>query len=521
MRCILAIAIGCMTFAPVFAETVPVSITTFSADDLKENAKREAKREKVVRTFCRRARAAHGRMEKLLPLKDDEWDRAFEFVDDLERGKANCPKDPDLAIALMDSLVANSSPFHIDDSWINRLARMLLNRGRPEDLVRAEELVRIMWVRNINYLYPTALAPHWTEAERTAFIARDDVWAYLQAQAVRYPQTNDKLIEAWLDPQSPRFDPVKGIAQLEAHSSVFDWVRAANLLLEGRLVPADPARAETLLWKAAQFDDNARLVLLDVLQPRLTSKDPGVRAPLLKRFLPWFQTGTPLSEPLRERLTKVYLLELDAPDALQQRDAAQLLTAIATQGTASAVPPLLRWINNVLRARNDPRQNAARTMLARLITANIAPARTMLDQEFARHGGLIEAGAWTPDPARPVGFDKYITSNDYPTRALREEREGIVQAWAVIGPDGRVVLVEVEPSGSPDLDQMVRGIVQRRFRRTFTEYPGRYVRIKLLPIQFRIQHCDKDEPVTKPVEGAALVDGLSCFQTLIQETPVV
>ena len=91
----------------------------------------------------------------------------------------------------------------------------------------------------------------------------------------------------------------------------------------------------------------------------------------------------------------------------------------------------------------------------------------------------------------------------------------------MIGPDGRVVLVEVEPSGSPDLDQMVRGIVQRRFRRTFTEYPGRYVRIKLLPIQFRIQHCDKDEPVTKPVEGAALVDGLSCFQTLIQETPVV
>lgn len=46
-----------------------------------------------------------------------------------------------------------------------------------------------------------------------------------------------------------------------------------------------------------------------------------------------------------------------------------------------------------------------------------------------------------------------VSDRDYPSAAIREEREGITRFRLAIGPDGRVTGCEVTvSSGSPDLD---------------------------------------------------------------------
>lgn len=59
----------------------------------------------------------------------------------------------------------------------------------------------------------------------------------------------------------------------------------------------------------------------------------------------------------------------------------------------------------------------------------------------------------------------WATTNDYPTRALREEREGTTGFRVTVGPDGRVTGCSVtSSSGSPDLDDATCANVTRRAR---------------------------------------------------------
>jgi len=59
----------------------------------------------------------------------------------------------------------------------------------------------------------------------------------------------------------------------------------------------------------------------------------------------------------------------------------------------------------------------------------------------------------------------WATTNDYPTRALREEREGTTSFRVTVGPDGRVTDCSVtSSSGSPDLDDATCANVKRRAR---------------------------------------------------------
>ena len=59
----------------------------------------------------------------------------------------------------------------------------------------------------------------------------------------------------------------------------------------------------------------------------------------------------------------------------------------------------------------------------------------------------------------------WATSNDYPSRALREEREGTTGFRVSIGPDGRVTDCQItSSSGSPDLDEATCANVTRRAR---------------------------------------------------------
>ena len=71
-----------------------------------------------------------------------------------------------------------------------------------------------------------------------------------------------------------------------------------------------------------------------------------------------------------------------------------------------------------------------------------------------------------PKQATPKGNPgNWATTNDYPTRALREEREGTTSFRVTFGPDGRVTSCEITgSSGSDDLDAATCSNVTRRAR---------------------------------------------------------
>ena len=73
-----------------------------------------------------------------------------------------------------------------------------------------------------------------------------------------------------------------------------------------------------------------------------------------------------------------------------------------------------------------------------------------------------------PKQATPKGNPaNWATTNDYPSRALREEREGTTGFRVTVGPDGRVQSCDVtSSSGSSDLDDATCANVTRRARFT-------------------------------------------------------
>ncbi len=73
---------------------------------------------------------------------------------------------------------------------------------------------------------------------------------------------------------------------------------------------------------------------------------------------------------------------------------------------------------------------------------------------------------FTPKGAQPKGNPgNWATTNDYPTRALREEREGVTGFRVAVGTDGRATSCDVtSSSGSSDLDQATCANVLRRAR---------------------------------------------------------
>lgn len=71
-----------------------------------------------------------------------------------------------------------------------------------------------------------------------------------------------------------------------------------------------------------------------------------------------------------------------------------------------------------------------------------------------------------PKAAAPRGNPaSWANANDYPSRALREEREGVTRFSVTVGPDGRVASCQVTgSSGHSDLDDTTCKLIQRRGR---------------------------------------------------------
>ena len=78
------------------------------------------------------------------------------------------------------------------------------------------------------------------------------------------------------------------------------------------------------------------------------------------------------------------------------------------------------------------------------------------------------APAFTPKGARPKGDPaNWVTTDDYPPRALREMRGGVTGFRLTVGTDGRVTGCDVtSSSGSADLDQAACSYATRRAKFT-------------------------------------------------------
>ena len=74
--------------------------------------------------------------------------------------------------------------------------------------------------------------------------------------------------------------------------------------------------------------------------------------------------------------------------------------------------------------------------------------------------------AFQPKGAVPRGNPgSWATTNDYPSRALREEREGTTGFRVTVGPDGRVTDCQItSSSGHSDLDEATCSNIRRRAR---------------------------------------------------------
>ena len=74
---------------------------------------------------------------------------------------------------------------------------------------------------------------------------------------------------------------------------------------------------------------------------------------------------------------------------------------------------------------------------------------------------------FTPKSPTPKGSGQgnWVTTNDYPSRALREEREGVTGYRVTVGPDGKVADCQItSSSGSSDLEEATCANIRRRAR---------------------------------------------------------
>lgn len=474
-----------------------------------ETPEERAAREKLDRTFCRKVQAVKGHADKVAALLKTDQSRLNYNIGLIERGEKGCKRDPDLALSVKERLLAGQSLLTADIDLASSLRLGLIQRGRPEDLARAAEIEHYLWVRGSSPRQSNQ--PAWGLGERLAFLNRDDVWAYISQEEVYLYSEGDLRIEPWLDQSSPRFDPDLAVRELLKSGSPPSQLLAANVLREGKLLPADPARAEELLWAAAERLPEALRGLVEVLEPRLAGPINQERSMIRFRLLDLAQKMSGgMDAPLQDAITRALLPDLANPIPFAQRRTAYYLASHFGSSVTTVDGPVTAWAEAILLKPNHPDITDAVTILARLIASGSTAARQVLDRDIARHGGLADAGSFAQDPtltalgSNPVHL---LLSDDYPVRALREGKEAVVESWAVMSPYGWAAMVEVAPGTPEPFASIVRQTLTRRMRWKTSRWPGRYVRVKLPLFQFRVRPVD-GTAVTPAIPGAVVIDAV-------------
>jgi hypothetical protein len=503
----LAFALGAASATMSIGSVNVITQVTLTPKELRERQRRDAK----IARLCRKAL---DRRDALASL-DADADTLADVAERLWYGHLGCHKNPGLAIAVQRFAIGGDALHFGDVERVTQLARYLRDRGDAADQIELLELEGILWVRGTYFSFSSDGKPQWSAEQKRAFIARDDIWAFL-AEDTKVPWLSQQArLEALRDPLSPRYAPAEAVTIMEAGLGASEWVEAAKLLRRGQRLPRDDVRADALLLRAAPYVDEARLLLEPVLARQLKSPDATVRAAALQQYDPWSRLVGPGATALRAALAPYYQAQLAAPMRNDQGRAVQALTRYAVVYPDTDPAALLRWIDTALRTGDDNDRALGWRSLGSLANAKTPGAGRVMNDAFARAGGLVDGGT-----IKAAELMRIVTNDDYPARALRYEREGVVESEAIITPDGRALMVIITRSPEKALGDEVQKLVMRRLRaKNLLPFPGRYVRAKLPPIQFRIRPCLGKGEVTPAVDGALLIEG-QCIERPNLEVPI-
>jgi TonB family protein len=138
-----------------------------------------------------------------------------------------------------------------------------------------------------------------------------------------------------------------------------------------------------------------------------------------------------------------------------------LVDQLSLDGTAAAVAMARRCLTHIRELQAaDERE---RQRFSHIADDPFAVGRTT--QEVEKFGEIVPVG----NPAYWVSYD------DYPALALREERGGIVGFTLAVTPEGRASTCSItSSSGHPDLDAQTCALLERRARFKPTDSGGTY-----------------------------------------------
>jgi hypothetical protein len=500
----------------------PVSVTVFSDREMHKH-NRLTRREWAAK--CRKAWAKRNDLDSLFrdPALVGDLSR---LADRFSYGDDGCRKAPAFAAILIER-IAGIDPLSALREDVTRLIKLHSQTNTPESLRRVTELKRFLWVRGLLYASDTELG--WTEAEKLAFIARDDIWNSLLAQDHPTDWPNVRIATGLLSPASPRYDPAQGVRYVTGWSkgdpdNLF-VLKVARMLIDGQSVAKDLPSAEALLWKIAPSSEEARTLILPLVAPRLESKEVGVRDESVLALLKLVTNAyggyhhEPGAQAVYSRLVPYFASRLKSRDGAAVEDAATKLIGFIEVGNETAATPLLAWLDKQLRSPILETQLPAWKSLTRLVRAGSPAARASMDVDIARTGGVVELGVL--DEATNNFKREFITTDDYPPSAIRNAEEGVVSISLLVSPSGRALEATVTKSAIPSLDGMLAKLAARRIAGLkFPDHPGRYVRVTIPDVQFRLgKSCTADGAPTPAVPGAIVVDA-ECRQPVIQIVPV-
>jgi Gram-negative bacterial TonB protein C-terminal len=494
-----------------------VPITVITSEDIRKG-RRDDRRE--YRPECRRLWKARETLSAYLadPATDrnkvegatrhlanayDPYDDALDWHANNRRNDAQriCRYRPDFALKVMDTLVGKDPLTAANPGAVRALIDLHGELKRPGYVERMQELRRFLWVRGTFYGKPEELG--WSEAERLAFIARDDVWQFLNAQGPQAWYAQQRIGEAYLNPLSPRFDLAKGADFLETWNDPAMTIGIVKRLMTGHGIAKDEARAERMLAKVAPHSDEARVMLVARMVPRLTGSNATARDGAVAALLGFATVDSASGVAARGALIPVLAARLKSKDDKQVIEAAQALTQYAELRAPGAAEVLLPWIDQRLQRGTDAQKGDALGALTRLMRTGNAQARALFETDLQRTGGLRDLGLATPEMLRNRTL---FTTDDYPPSAIRNEEEDTIGLSLIVGPDGRVIDALVERGTSPTLIVETIRIVTRRARLNVPKGTSRYVKVRLPDVQWRLAECMKDAPPQKAVEGATVVD---------------
>jgi hypothetical protein len=501
---------------PVFVpqvQQVPLVITAFSAEDIRDVRKRN----RADARWCARAQQYRRNLEKFYTYPKVDFDQLGRVAYQLFDGLAGCRKDQTLAVEIMERLVGPDPLRGAKSDDLGLLIRFHERIGTSNSFARAKILKRLAWLRDDYRVFQgTNWDLGWTTEERRAFIASDPIWSFISGSR---GSTAGSLYENTLiDPLSPRHDPVKFLALVDSDPNHSGAIIAARLLLDGTQLPRDPTRAEALLLPLAQYDDTARVLIFPLIASRLESTEKSVRDEAIKQFKAWSSDSGPGSAAMRTRIVPIIAKGLSSNKPSDQQEAVRNLTDFTKRGTTEAEGALLPWLERALRRGNAAQKADAWGSASSLSLVGNLGARKLLEADMVRTYGTVDGGQLTLESGNLAHI---MTADDYPPSAQRNEEAGIVEASVIIAPNGRIVGGVVTHSATPALDAEVLKAFGRRARQlNFPAFPGRYVKAKLPPVQFKLNPCNMPSASKIETPAGALIVEAQCRSEIIQDVPI-